>query len=132
MLFTTLSVAQDLAGVGGILSTVSICITACALLFAIVCAIVGYRRGLNRSLLRLGTVAFTLLIALLLTLCLKNTINNAFSGVMIDLKSNIPQDLLYTSPSLQMLIDQLPYALFSSFIFGILFFVINIIYYFVI
>ena len=130
MIYSALSISPELETVATVMSVLSILITASALLFAIACAFVGWKRGLNRSLLRLATVALTLFIALAITICLKDTINNSCAELLSDAKASLPEDVLAGSPSLCTLIDQIPYAILATFVFGIAFFLINIIFYF--
>lgn len=127
----SLSATMDFSTINSIMSTVSLVITLLAAVFGIVCGIVGWKRGLNRSLLRLVTVIVTLVAALIITFSLRGTINNSLSFVSDLVIKNLPGDLVNASPSVEALVEQLPGALLSPFVFGIIFFILNIIFFFV-
>lgn len=128
-----LSSTTDFSFIGSIMPIVSLSITLLAVVFGIICAIVGWKRGLNRSLLRLGTVALTAIISLVATFSVREILNSKLSAISEDLllALYIEEDFVYASPSAQALIAQLPAALLSPIVFGIIFFVLNIIFYFV-
>lgn len=126
------ALSTDLSGVGRILSGISIAITVIAAAILILCGFIGFRRGLFRSLLRLGAIVLSVAAALGLTFALKGVLANLLSPVFSSLLGDsIPADLSPSGSALAILLAELPGALLAPILFGVLFFVCNVIFWIV-